>query len=736
MNSFAEELLEGVNIGDFVCVRYGTDTDQQTYTGEVIKIAEFFLHLRSVERGISKIRLDDSLRTLNWVQKPNETSQPKETKSHPETTTPTHANGSNVPSAPVKASVRTELTRNDYHISRQIATLPVASSFPFSVADGLSLLQTLFRQLNNTVFKSGVNGIMDSLSYAIKTHSMQEKYHNLKARTLAQWDNCSEKREYDFFYLLLAYLSIFAEDYAKALEPLVRVRKFSLAAYIASSAKDPQSAELFSLCALLAREDGAEITQYTSEICVKRKDSNVLLELLKVYHDNREACERITACAYNLFRSCGGTLKQDITPYDDGYQAATKILEALPTTCKNKSEILEKWKKFDLYSFPEKQAPAQPEMPKREVGGITRFEVGKNKNWGFSGNNFFYISQVRDDTESALLLRKLLFAGCGEGLEISYFITASPIRPGSTTLTDIDLTEKGFEQAQKRVGSAAQYGSNKAGYVAFYNQETESGAIQANGRRYSFQISSIIDPYLRKFYETSFVHLEDQHVIFEVKGQIAQNIRWNEKKRSEGDFTSVRSSVTDEQAKAWSAFLAGLGDQETTVKLPSEDPYKSYPYTPLEEDAPIPNRSKMASPLSWPLNNSPKKQDLRAGEGSSASSAPQSSKSAAAATPKAGKSMSHNAQLYVNKARKMRLNGDLQGAEVYFKKAIDVGGFNEAVMSDFITLYQQMGTDESLQQAVRLIETYEDQYTPEKAVNIKSALSNDVTPGRRSIKPK
>ena len=68
MTEIAKELMEDVQVGDYVQVRYGTDSDQDSYEGEVLKWSDNFLSLRENDGKITRIRLDDNLRALKIVK--------------------------------------------------------------------------------------------------------------------------------------------------------------------------------------------------------------------------------------------------------------------------------------------------------------------------------------------------------------------------------------------------------------------------------------------------------------------------------------------------------------------------------------------------------------------------------------------------------------------------------------------------------------------------------------------
>ena len=56
MTEIAKELLEDVQYGDFVQVRYGTHTDQITVEGHIEKWSENFLYIKKVDGAVAKIQ--------------------------------------------------------------------------------------------------------------------------------------------------------------------------------------------------------------------------------------------------------------------------------------------------------------------------------------------------------------------------------------------------------------------------------------------------------------------------------------------------------------------------------------------------------------------------------------------------------------------------------------------------------------------------------------------------------
>lgn len=570
MTEIAQELLEDVKEGDYVCIRYGTEENPSSVEGIIVKWTDNFLHLRKRNGGIAKIRLDDSLRSLDPMDEGEAVRSSGEAVS-----------GAEKPVEKPGKEQREKPEARKHSVMRQMVNLPAAQPYSFLADDWIEVLKKMARKLDNPVVRNLSGGVLDSFASAVKNKEVKYKYHDLRARVHAFWEQCENDSDFVLFYLLLGILAIGAGDFAYALEPLVRAGKYTLAAYAATSAGLADEAEVFSVCALLNQEKESSINRYISEICIKRNDAEVLEELLSLYRDSDEAAERIASCAYMMYTACGGSLADDITPYNDAYQAAVQFLRAVPDGWKKSSRILERWKEYRGYTFPAPVLSAAPGRQEMLSGKVYEFKNEKGKNWGFlsaapdEAKHFFYIAQVRDDTETGILLRKLLALGMAEQLEVSFCLGENARHDHRSSASSVDLTPKGYSQALRRIEGDGGEKQQKTGFVEQFDANQQSGVIQSDGRRYRFKTEEVTDPYLRAYYRYNYAHRE-QDVVFEIRGKNSPcRICW--RNPAEDDYEAAADEVSPEEAEQWEAYLKTPPQEPEEIALPEADPYQSYP---------------------------------------------------------------------------------------------------------------------------------------------------------------
>ncbi|MBQ3077469.1 MAG: hypothetical protein IJC43_06405 [Clostridia bacterium] len=553
--------------------------------------------------------------------------------------------------------------------------------------------------------------MLDSLAAAIKNNEVSYKYHNLRARVIALWDLCGGEVDCRVFYLCLSTLAILAKDYEYALEPLVRCRKYRLAASVATMGGLTESARVFSLCALLSGESG-EIDQYISEICVARHDAQVLEHLLDDRRGDSEALERIASCAYYLFTASGGKLRRDITPYDSAYDAAAELLASIPPQWRCRESAVDRFAEFESYSFPDQPAAPAEEKEEEELltGVITRFE--KEPKWGFlSKTHYFYITQVRDDTERGILLRKLLELGLWDQLEVSFKLGESVTQVGNSAATSLELTEKGAAEALARIESARPYGARQEGFVEVYFPYYRNGRIQTPENKYNFKLSAVTDPWLRAYYANTFSPKE-QDVTFDAAGRNAFNVCWKEP--DEAIRASVESYVSEAEKEAFARFLEGLNAPGDKVKLPEEDPFASFRYTDLPAWRPKGKNVRQGA-LAWGG-----KTCIREAEPEKPAE-PEATR-AASARPVAEKPSrpASDSRAVADQARRARLSGQLEQAAHLFETALQQrGDFDERVLGDYITVLQQVGR---IDDALEVLRQYEKQLSDVKLLNLRIGL--------------
>lgn len=682
MTEIAAELLEDVKPGDHIRVRYGTITDQSTVAGTVIKWNEHLLTLKKADGTATKIRLDD-LRALDSISPASDT--PTSHESHREET--------------------------KHHILRQMVTLSPADPFTFVESDHIALIHNLIKNAQNAPFKQEIRGVLDSLDVARKQHNLEYKYHDLRARTINLWPLCHTTADFNIFYTFLGILAILAKDYEYSLEPLVRAHRYTLASYAATMDNLTDSSQVFTCCALLSGESKV-INKYISEICVTRRDVDFLKSLLQLYKNDTILCEQIASCCFSLFTASHGQLSRDIVPYDSAYTASEQLLAAIPNNWSNTQSAVSYWEKFRQYSYPELKEPHPEIETETKTGRITKFSPeGK---WGFISNeHYFYISQVLDNSEKGILLRKLLASGLWKQLEVSFLLGTgnSTTHPGAPAATDIQLTENGYQEALCIVEAAETTGLQQNGFVEVFFPNFQYGRIQANGRKYNFKVSDIVDPWLKAYYNNCYAPKE-QDVSFEIMGNKAVNICW--RNPSAEDREEFSDAISRAAIDKWNQYLAATSRASVKLTIPKEDPYATYTYFALPEWEPKAKEPEIR-PLTWGGKSPVEKQSAQTEK---KVSPPQDSKNieqhqGTASFP------SEEAKNYAAKARQARLHHDLDKAALLFEKAMAAGGFDEKVLSDYVTVLQQL---DRVDDGLKLLEQFEPQVSKIRLVNLQIGL--------------
>ena len=706
MTEIAREMLEDVHVGDYVIIRYGTEKDQTIFEGTILKWSENLLSLKKEDGDISKIRLDDNLRSIdpinNKKQKLSEEIINKVNKEKSEDHLVSHdSSGESIKST----EQTTKVPNTQYRISRKMVTLSPAQPYVFVPKDEINTVKTMMKESSNTQFKKQINGIIDSINGALKTNEIEYKYHNLRARVLQTWDYCETSIEYKVFYISLGLIAIIAEDYEYSLEPLVRSGKYILASYAAAKGNLKESADIFSLCAIL-NEETDDINTFVSEVCVERKDVDVLKELLERFKNNQEKSEEIAACVYMLFSSCNGKLTSNISPFDSAYDTGKKLLECIPKESQATKSVLSYWNIFNTYTYPTNKVIEKQEQSEL-IGKIYAFN--SDDKWGFiTKDNYFYIEQVRDDTIEGILLRKMLYLGKWNNLEVKFGLGKSPIKLGQTAAFSVELTESGYNDAVKRSADVEKAQILHEGFIEDFYPQNLTGRIQSEGRKYKFNINSIVDPWLKSYYTNCFSPNE-QDVSFEASGNNAINICWLNPTKE--DYETYSDAVKPDDKEKWNAFLKKRTNRTETSKLPEEDPYAKYQYKKLvsTESETVSNKE---DPLSWSgktiIGNSTAETNI---VGIITVHSEETTNKPVVQHKKL------NSKHYAERARKAMIDGQLEDAERDFEASLRIGGFNESVVCDYISLcIRQEG---KIDKATWLIDQYEKRISADKLLNIK-----------------
>lgn len=676
MTEIAKELMEDVQIGDYVQVRYGTDSDQDSYEGEVLKWSDNFLSLRENDGEITRIRLDDNLRALKIVKGNSDKA-------------------AHEPAREATTNIVENKTTNTHHFSRQLVQLEQSQPFSITAIECIEKAKDRIKSSDTMIVKRILGGIVDSLSYAIKNNEVKQKYHNLRAKVINTQDECRSKKDYEAYCYLLGSLSFIAEDYEYSIEPLVRVKEYLFAAYSASLGQILDTSNVLTLCALLSGECN-EINKHVSDICVARMEIETLNELLQIYKDDVLMCEKLASCAMNLFSSSGCSLTVDVTPYFSAYNATKQLLNDIPIDLQKKRSSASWFKEFSAYSFPEdKDEVTDTEL----IGQIYNYD--SDKKFGFiSPNNYFYITQVYSDSERGLMLRKMLSLGMWNGLEVVFRLGKSQTQGGSTAATAIELTPKGFDEAVSRIEKATQTGTTQKGFIEVFYQYYMTGRIQSGGQKYNFKITSIVDPWLKAYYENGF-SISEQDVTFEINGKYAVNICWLNPR--EDDRIAFANMIKDEDIKRWEEYLSRK-DKREKIELPNADPYAIYSYVGL--DALDAKSSADGFALLW--------------NGTSIIENAIDGKPLVKVEPESISTTNNrsvvNSKHYADLARNASQNGKLDDADHLFEKALEAGGFSEPIVCDYILLcIRQEGKSEK---AVQLLKKYEKQLSSDKLLTV------------------
>ena len=696
MTEIARELLEGIQIDDYVQVRYGTDTDQTEYEGKIVKWSDNLLSLQQNNGEIVKIRLDDNLRALRKVQE-NTTSIPNGSSSA------LYYNNSLNYSAIFPGAY-------SHQIMRPMEILPSQKPYSYSQINCIENAKYLLKEAQCLELKRLLGGVIDSLSYALKNNEIPSKYHNLRAKLLFTKEECYSESDFRAFYYTLGILAYIASDYEYSLEPFVRAGAFSLAAYSASLGNISESAHVFSLCSLLSKES-EDISQYTAEICVMEREVGALRKLLEDNKHKPEVCERLASCAMMVFFASGGRLNTVVSSSLSAYDTANLFLDSVPDNWEKSRSILSWWEEFSKYSYPLRDIN-KIEDERIHKGVIINFDA--EKKFGFiSPNHYFYISQVYDDSENGIYLRKLLSLGVWANLEIEFQLGKSQTKVSDTAATAIELSEKGLLDAQEIIKQGKPSLITKRGFVERFFPAYLNGRIQSCGKSYKFKTSSIIDPWLKAYYEEGFTPKE-QDVTFEANGDTAVNICWLNPSDKERDSFDIY--VDSESIDKWESYISNQ-NKTNSIVLPESDPYQNYKYYDLPD---IENDyASLHTPLlTWNGktiigDNYQKTKSLDNDQPKELTTQKQKTKTTVF-------NPLQRIETHAERGRDAVKQGDFEEAEKEFENALSIDGFNEKIVCDLISVLQR--NDNKVSKAIEILYKYEKKFTPEKFLDLQISL--------------
>lgn len=583
MTELARELLDDVNLNDYVKVRYGTDQNQDSAEGTVTKVTDNFLTLTRTDGSRLKIRVDD-LRSLDMPTSTQTFAPPQQFNTPPQTFQP--------------QAVR-PFVDSGISIARKTVDLEPAAPYNFVAREWLEKIRDLKQNIFDQKLKRDVNNILASMKTAVKNRDVAYKYHDLRAKILGIWDDCDVEADYEIFYLMLGVLAVTAKEYANSYEPLIRAREYSLAGFAATAAARHDFAEIFVFCALLSGQEKT-ISRQVALVCAEKHDVVLLDEILESNRDDETFCEQVAACAKLMLDVARVDVKLNVEENLSAYEAAKKLLDAYPENLKRDSGILNYWHEYQSYTFPEPKVVA--ETPDYESSRLTGriYNYNVQGGWGFiTPEYFFHVGQIYDYTESGLLLRKMLFLNLWEQLEVSFSLGESLKYPGRTAASGVELTEKGYDEAQQLLQNGKPAPVKHTGVVEAFFPVYMNGRVVSNtdGNTYLFKLDDIADPWLKAFFRNlNDRNIENQEVSFEASGKKALNLCWNNPTQFYRD--NCEEFVTEEDRTQWEKFLAAKETEGQKPELPAEDPYKAYRYVALPEVKSASVNEKSA-PLAW-----------------------------------------------------------------------------------------------------------------------------------------
>lgn len=251
-----------------------------------------------------------------------------------------------------------------------------------------------------------------------------------------------------------------------------------------------------------------------------------------------------------------------------------------------------------------------------------------SKNFGFIDNKvFFYIKQVMDDE-----LQELLYTSATSGYNVSY---------------TIGKNIKGDKAADKIRLIGESVIERKSGFISEYNRFEEFGRISCDGKEYNFVLDSVTDPYLKADIMDSY-NPETIDVTFipgkRNKKKIATDIETANTYDRETIESWIKSRVIKQsEVDAWER-----KKKQAKTKNSSSVSFVYEPLMPLEEEQAV-----------IESNNDSVRTVASRG--------------------------------YCNRAHYYLFSGDLQNAEIWYIKAIEIGEKLETAVPDLNSIYMRTG---------------------------------------------
>lgn len=696
------ELLEDVQNGDYVCVRWG---NPQVETEGIIKIGSYSLRIQNSDGNPTKILLSE----LSGITKKQ---QPESKGTEPVS-----------PAAPMEQPLvepdplLSGTSKNDREAKREFVPIPLHQPYSFSLANQITAFKASMKAVCSRKFCQKTNGVLDGMGDAIKSGSQSHKYGSLRKKALQLWtESCEKKEDYEHFYKLLGILSVSADAWEEALEPFVRARCYLSASYAASKLGEQDQEDVFYLCALLNKEAGTALDQRLVDICIRRKDITPFEFLSKCYKDDLVLDSCIAAVCTS--ENCLPAAAQDLF----GSAFVDACIQALPACWRERDDFRSKWIEYCSYSYPAAASPHGENDGETEYfGTIRKFDTSRG-GWGFIGETYFHISQVCDSEATDILLRKLLLGNRGIGLNVRYYLGKSQRSGhiGETIATDVVLDQTSFDEAARRLKEPVTI--TQTGYITRYDARKDSGTLISQGKKYYFSGQDVRDPYLRA-YCLECLDFAEQEVTFAPTGRggSLKDICWQAPR--EGLLESYAESVTPEQEYAWSKFTA-----ERSMELPDDQECRRIKFISL--DPPALDVVRGPAPLTWPQSKYVPKTPQRSVE-TKPTAKPAAAMSWTRKVQANSKSTPHRDPLSAQNqrgaisryaAQQAIVEGRLDDAEEILNKLLQQCSGNEVpqILGMLVPLYLRL--PKKIDHAKKLVEQYKDQLPEDKQVNLKISI--------------
>lgn len=696
------ELLEDIQDGDYVCVRWG---DPQVETEGVIKIGSYSLRVQNNDGDPTRIRLSE-LRGITKKKQPGNIGN--ESTSHT-----VYMESSVVDSkSPISKS-----SKIDRELKKKFVPIPPHRPYLFSVSDQVIAFKASMKTACSRKFCQKANGILDGMGDALKNKNQIFKYGYLRQKAIRIWsESCEKDEDYNHFYKLLGILATSADVWGDALEPFVRAKCYLQASYAASKLGNQDQEETFYLCAILNKEAGTALDQRLVDICIRRKDITPF-EYLSKYYKNDIVLDSCIADICS-FERCLPTVTQDLS----GSAFVDACIQALPVSWRERNDFRSKWIEFSNYSYPAViSSQGQSDGETEYFGSIRKFDAN-NGAWGFIGETYFHISQVCDSDDTDILLRKLLLGNRGVGLNVKYYLGKSqqPMHIGEPIATDIILDETSFGEARRRLEEPVII--LQTGYITDFNKRKNRGTLFFHEKQCYFSSQDVRDPYLRAYCLECYDFTE-QEVTFVLNssGRFPKDICWL--KPQEELLESYAESVTSEQKRTWSKFIEGrsteLPDEQECLKI------KFNPLKPIDLVSPC-----SVAPLTWSQSKYTPKfpQQSVAEENASGSTMTMPRTKNVQTTNKlvpSGSSLfSQNQHKKISRhaAQQAIVEGQLDDAEKILNKLLQQCNNNEVpqIIGMLVPIYlRQPGKTDY---AKKLVEQYKNRLPQDKQINLKISI--------------